>query len=108
MQSSVVDIVHFQKWIYQTYFKIIEHGFQNLRWKEFFVSVWSVLSTSVNPKYWKSALPAHLTTRQNQINPFPKQNRIKRVDRQCSRSAGQIGIVFISNSFSRQVSSSPP
>jgi hypothetical protein len=51
MQSSVIDIVHFQKWIHQTYFKIIEHGFQNLRRKEFFVSVWSVLSTSVNPKF---------------------------------------------------------
>jgi hypothetical protein len=51
MQSSVIDIVHFQKWIHQTYFKIIEHGFQNLRRKEFFVSVWSVLSISVNPKF---------------------------------------------------------
>ncbi len=31
MQISVIDIVHFQKWIYETYFKIIENGFQNLR-----------------------------------------------------------------------------
>ncbi len=49
MLRSVIDIVHFQKLIYQTYFKIIKHGFQNLRRKEFFVSVWSVLSKSVNP-----------------------------------------------------------
>jgi hypothetical protein len=51
MQRSVIDIVHCQKWIYQTYFKIIVHVFQNLRWKEYFFCLCEALSTSVNPKF---------------------------------------------------------